>query len=772
MALIPPSVERRTLTAPGLERPAEIIVDDWGVAHIYAATIDDAFFAQGFNAARERLWQIDLWRKRGLGLLARSFGPDYVDQDRAARLFLYRGDIDAEWAAYGSRAKARTQAFVAGINAYVARVRAGAAPLPPEFDLTQSSPELWKGEDVVRIRSQDGLARNAESEVARAQVIARGGVEADRLRRKLEPPHVLETPAGLDPAEVPTDVLADYVLGTKEVVFKRREAAAEVVALPHADSQGSNNWALAPSRTATGRPILANDPHRALVAPSVRYIVHLDAPGLTIIGAGEPQTPGITIGHNGRIAFGITTFMVDQEDLYVYELNPDDPRQYRYGGGWEPTRIVRETVEVKDGATREVELAFTRHGPVLKADTAMGRAFALRSVWSDPGTGPYFGSAQYLQAGNWEEFTDALSHWGAASMNFVYADTQGNVGWIPAGMIPKRPNWDGLTPVPGDGRYEWQGYLSQGELPSLYNPAKGWVASANEMNLPAGYPSDERMVGFEWADPSRAMRIEEVFAANDRVSIADSLALQTDDVSVRARRAAALLRGLTSPDPALAQALALLAAWDGAETRDSAGAAIAEVWLNKHLGPATARRVTPAAADLLGPGAPYAVVSYLESPDGALPIGAREQILLSSLKAALDEIAGRLGPDMADWRWGALHHIHLVPAAAGAADPVTRAAMSHGPVALPGSASTTCAATYRMEDFAVVTGASFRMVLDVGAWDNSRVINSPGQSGDPASPHYNDLFPLWAEGGYVPLLFTRDAIERAARLVITLAPAD
>ena len=780
-AQTPSSASHREVAVQGLDKPVDIVIDQWGIAHIFAGSTHDAFFAQGYNAARDRLWQIDLWRKRGLGLLSASFGPAYAAQDRAARLFLYRGDMDSEWAAYGPHAKGYAEAFVAGVNAYVGQVRSGAAPLPVEFKLTGSTPDPWTAADVVRVRS-NGLTRNVDSEVARARVACAAGLGADLLRRKIEPPHALSVPPGLDPCDIPADVLADYGLATKDVTFAPAPTASAAAGdRPHladlaaeAAAEGSNNWVVAPSRSATGRPILANDPHRTLGAPSLRYIVQLNAPGLSVIGAGEPALPGVTIGHNDRIAFGITIFPIDQEDLYVYELNPANPHQYRYNGGWEDMRVVHETLEVKGEAARDVELDFTRHGPVLKIDPAAHRAFAIRTIWSGPGTAAYFGSAQYLTAGDWSDFKAALSHWGAATLNFVYADTGGNIGWIAEGRAPVRPNWDGLMPVPGDGRYEWKGFLSQDELPSSYNPAKGFIATANEMNLPAGYPNETRKVSFEWSDPTRASRIKQVLAANDHVSLADSMALQTDDDSITDMRAVALLKGLTSSDRQVAQALRLLKAWDGHVGTRSAAAAIAEVWVNKHLGPEAVAAFTPAAARaLVGAGSPDAVISYLEAPDdviGAERGAARDTVLLSSLKVALGELDQRLGPDMASWTWGGLHHATFMPAAAAIADPATRAQMTLGPLQLPGSATTPRAATYRMEDFAAISGASVRMVLDVGDWDESRVINTPGQSGDPFSAQYRDLFPLWAGGQYVPLLFSRAAVDRAALTVIRLDP--
>jgi len=781
-AEIPSSTRVVQAQVAGLDKPAEIIVDHWGIAHIYAASPRDAYFLQGYNAAHDRLWEIDLWRKRGLGLLSASLGPAYVAQDRATRLLLYRGDMAAEWAAYGPDGKSDAEAFVAGVNAYVAQVRAGARPLPLEFKLTGSQPELWSPEDVVRIRSH-GLTRDVSSEVARARIACAAGLDADRLRVKIEPVHALKTPAGLDPCDVPADVLDDYNLGVKDVTFTppvapatarldEQQHLADLVT--EAAAEGSNNWVVSAARSATGRPILANDPHRGLGVPSLRYLVHLNAPGLSVIGAGEPALPGVLFGHNDKIAFGITIFPIDQEDLYVYTLNPDNLHQYRYDGRWEDMTVVHQSLAVKGEAPRDIELDYTRHGPVLKIDPKTHRAFALRSVWWTAGSSAYYPSIQFAKAGNWTDFKAALAQWGAPSLNFVYAGAKGDIGWIAEGRAPVRPNWDGLMPVPGDGRYEWKGFLTEDLLPSDYNPAKGWFATANEFNLPEGYPAEQRKVSFEWSDPTRANRIKAVLGANDHVSLADSMALQADDYSVLDMRATALLAGLDSPDPEVARALALLKAWDGHLRVDSPAAAIAEVWVAKHLGRATVEQVTPAAARaLVGAGSPNAVISYLEAPDAALgadPRSARAAIMLASLKSALGELRQRLGPDMDGWSWGRLHHAVFTPAAAALGDAETRAQMTVGPLEVPGAASSPRAQTYRANDFNVIAGASVRMVMDVGNWDASRVINTPGQSGDPLSPHYRDLFPLWAAGQYVPMVYSREAVEQAAELDVKLEP--
>jgi len=658
---------------------------------------------------------------------------------------------------------------VAGVNAYVAEISGGKRALPPEFKLAGSSPGSWTAEDVVRIRSH-GLTRNVGLEVSRARIACVAGLPAARLLKLLEPAWTTRIPEGLDPCDIPAEVLADYDLATSGVRFSAKTAGLAALDVPP-DAVGSNNWTIAPSHTTTGRPILANDPHREHGAPSLRYIVHLEAPGFSVIGAGEPALPGVSIGHNDKAAFGLTIFPADQEDLYVYETDPRDPDLYRYGQGWERMTTVTEKVAVKGEADREVTLKFTRHGPVVLADSDRHRAFAVRTVWSEPGTSAYFGSTGYMTARNWPDFKQSLAKWGAPSENQMYADTSGHIGWVAAGRVPKRPNWDGLLPVPGDGRYEWKGALSLDELPSDADPKSGWIASANAMNLPADYPVAERKVGFEWSNNARITRISEVLGGKPKISPADAMALQTDPVDVTSRRLIALLAPLKSEDPGAALGLALLKDWKGATTRDSAAAAVFETWTGKYLVKAMVKAAAPEAAQpLLGGADLAAVMDDLEAPDAGLTAKARDQVLLSSLAGAVKEVEDRLGPDPKAWAWGSLHQAEFSHALSPLASPEQKAGMKAGPAPMAGTSLSPMAATWRSENFRVSAGASFRMVLDVGNWDASRTINTPGQSGNPDSPHFRDLFPLWVTGQYVPLTYSRKAVEAATETVIRLSP--
>ncbi|HJV49732.1 MAG TPA: penicillin acylase family protein [Geothrix sp.] len=775
LSAAPPITRHRVA---GLKSAVELRIDRWGVPHIYAKSREDAFFAQGFNAARDRLWQIDLWRKRGLGLLSQDLGPDCLEQDRASRLFLYRGSLDTEWQAYGPEAKATVTAFVAGINAYVGLVLGGKAPLPAEFQILHTRPATWAPEDVVRARSH-GLFGNLPQEVARAQMLCQGGKEAEAFRKRLEPAWEPMLPQGLDPCSIPSEVLRAYILAKADPLFPapgRTLAQADLVdaalALPRT---ASNTFAVSGSRSATGRPLLASDPHREYQVPSLRYLAHLVAPGLDAIGAGEPAMPGLSLGHNRHIAVGLTYCPLDQEDLYVYETRPGDPNQYRYGSGWESFRVVSEPIPVRGQGPRMAQLKFTRHGPVLYEDPGRHRAYALRAAWLEPGMVPYLSSLRYMRVDGWTAFLEVMKQHGLPGLNYMYADTRGNIGLAPSGLFPKRGAWDGLLPVPGDGRYEWEGWQHGDQLPRWFNPAEGWLGSANEMNLPSDYPARERRPAFEWGDPFRMQCIREVLSASRKVSVQDLQALQNDHTSLPARRLVALL----DPVPGQArnrvsEAIQRLKAWDGRVEADSAAAAIFEVWLHKHLRPAVVAKVLPERArGLAGDGDLSRIVDLMERPDGRLgrdPVAVRQELLLASLARAVMELEERLGGNMGAWTWGQLHRIRLVHPLSDRVDAARQRGMNPESLPVGGSHETVGRASFRNGTFDLTVGASVRLVMDVGAWDNCTASTAPGQSGDPGSPHYRDLLEPWSKGQYFPLLYSRKAVEQATERIIWIEP--
>jgi penicillin G amidase len=746
----PPGAFSESRALPGLTAPGEIIIDRAGIPHIYAANARDGFFLQGYAVARDRLWQIDLWRKRGLGRLSASFGAQFIAQDRAARLLLYRGEMAAEWAAYPSQAKGWTEAFAAGINAYVADVEAGRAPLPIEFSATNTRPERWQADDVVRIRS-NALASNLTSEVVRARALCGGDLKYEPLRRELAPAHTVSIPKGLDPCSIPADVLDDYALGTGDVRFDGQKIV--VASLDPDIQEGSNNWVIGAGKSATGRPILANDPHRAHAVPNLRYLSHIDTPELKIAGSGEPALPGISFGHNEDVAWAITIFAIDQQDLVV---NPKATKLTE----------VRERIEVKGEPPREVVLKFTDDGPIIHEDPTSGRSFALRATWTKPGASAYFNASWAWTAKTWDDFLVARDHWGAPPLNLLFANRAGDIGWAPGGFVPVRAAGDGLLPVPAGKVHRWTGLLDAKLMPVKHNPADGWIATANEMNIPAGYP---HMLGLEWADRSRITRISEVVGSKPKFGLTDAMALQNDPTSPMARRAVALLQGLAGRDANERGALALLGNWNGHEGPDSAAAALYEIWAARHLAASAVKAIVPEAArrnfgrTSIGNILPVLEDGKLLGPDSA---ALRAEILLGSLGLAFAETARLLGPDPATWRWGALHRADFQPSLPIAGRDAERRV---GPVPIGGSGSTPMAMGTG-PDFRVVSGASVRVVMDVGAWDNSMAINTPGQSGDPASPHYRDLFARWATGNYVPFVWSRPRVLQEAERIINVTP--
>ncbi len=747
------------ISLKGLQKTVKVLRDEWGVAHIYAETQNDLFFAQGFVAAQDRLWQMDLWRRIGEGKLAEVLGPRAVERDRFARLIRYRGDMKAEYESYAADAREIIEAFVRGVNA---QIELSKDRLPIEFQLTGSRPEPWTPEVCLTRMAGYVMTRNASSEILRARIAREFGREFVDEWVETEPERKIEIPAGLDLAGIDSNILAAASAAGGPVTFN--------------PSDGSNNWVIDGTMTATGKPILANDPHRTIALPSLRYLVHLVGPGWNVIGAGEPALPGVAAGHNERVGFGFTIVGIDQQDLYVEEINPANPNEYRYRGKWEPMRVEREKISVKGEAqSREVELKFTTHGPVIYEDihndSGRRRAYALKWVGSEPGTAGYLASLTLNRVQNWKEFLKGMERWKVPSENLIYADVDGNIGWVAAGMAPIRKGWSGLLPTPGaEGKYEWQGFLPVSALPQSFNPSRHFIATANHNILPAGYKHE---LGYEWANPIRFQRISEVLSsAKGKFDVADFERLQYDEVSLPARELTAVLRNTKGAPPELQPFVELLTGWDCVLSKGSAAAALFEIWLPK-IAPAIFKQHVPAEAwSLVASRIPILkTIAVLKSPSsrwlGANAEANRDAAMLGSLAEAVKEARARLGDEPSKWRWGTLHVAPFTHALS--TDDERRALFDAPSVERGGDGNTvnnTSGAGFRQTH-----GASFREILDVSDWDRSVATNVPGQSGQPGSKHYADLLPLWADGKYFPLIYSKQKVEAMAKRRLTLEPA-
>ena len=740
-----------TIRIKGLLAPVEVRRDRSGIPHVKAQGVDDLFFAQGFVQAQDRLFQMELWRRSTQGRLAEFLGPKWVERDRITRLVTrYRGDMAVEWASYDPEAKRICESFVRGVNAYVDSLR---GRQPREFTLAGITLEHWQAEDLLARAEAFGMSGNARREVERAAALGILGKDALFALAPLQPGDAPLVPPGFDASSIPSGLGAALgLIG----------GAAQVAS----DDDGSNNWVLSGSRTTTGAPLLANDPHRSLDHPSLRYLVHLQAPGWNVIGAVVPWFPGVAIGHNEHVAWGLTIFQVDAQDLFIEATDPADPLRYRTPGGWERMSVVSEEVGIKGSAPVKVELRYTRHGPVVFEDLAGHRAFALQWTGGEPGTAGYLAGLALDRAQDGASFREAARRWRMPGENFVWADRKGNIGYQATGLTPIRKPGSGLVPAPGDsGEFDWQGFLDPGELPSVTNPAEGFFATANNNTLGKSY---KHPIGYEWSPRFRLDRVEEALRTRGKHSLADLEALQQDVLSPPAR---ALVPAVLAAPVTGAEAAALRALWRGWDyrfTSDSTAAAAFAVFYDK-LSESYALSMLPAGVK------PTAALARLVSAEAmvselakAPPAASTVSLFDQALRAAHAELSKALGPNPAAWVWGNAHQAtfrHFL-----ARDAATRKLFNLGPYPRPGD-NDTVNCTYRAsKGYAQVGGATFRELLDLGDWDRSVFTSAPGQSGQPGSPHYDDLLKGWLAGTYAPLPFSDAAVLRETKNRLVLEP--
>lgn len=720
-----------TIDVPGLRGDVEVIRDAWGVPHIYASNVDDLFFAQGFVQAQDRLWQMDMYVRAGEGRLSEIFGPEMLEHDRAARLFKYRGPwSEEEFSIYHPEARRILEAFVAGVNAYIDHATAS-GELPVEYELTGLAPERWNvTSPLLRIATAMPLGdARAELSLAR-QVVQLGAAEANR-RARPTPYRDLVVPRGVDYSLITDDVIAglEGFRGTivrPPLVAPYDSWAGARVSLnlgAWESSPGSNNWAVSGRLTATGRVIVANDPHRNVANPSLRYVVHLDAPGWTAIGSTEPVLPGVMIGHNGRVGWGLTIVGTDQADVYIETTNPENPNQVLYRGSWEPLRIEYDTVRVRGAAPEIVELKFSRHGPIFYEDRANHRAYAIRSTMNEPGTTGYLAALRLNQVDDCIEFLRELAYYRAPTENMVCGDSSGNIAWQAAALSPDRDGWHGRLPVPGTGEYEWRGFRD--ELPTELNPERGWIATANH-DIHIHVPGYDPPLFFKTEGTfDRWERLREIFSQASNLTVEDMKRIQHDSYSASAHAAVKQhFQGWTASNPDVERFRRELAEWDGVYARDSRAAAIfGEV-----------RRFLPGG----GRGAP---------PPGA-PFDAEE-----ALASALAALRREQGEDPSQWRWGRTNRSEFPHDLVSAYD-------------LPAAERTGGANTV------AAIGATYREIIDFSNLDNSVATNAPGQSGRPGSPFYGNLIEAFSNQEYFPLSWTRAAVQANARYRLVLRAGD
>ena len=766
----------------GLFEPVEIMRDEWGINHIYAKNQHDLFFAQGYTAAEDRLFQFEVWRRQATGTVAEILGERELKRDIGTRLFKFRGDMNEEMNHYHPDGVEIITAYADGVNAYIDEIRANPEQLPIEFKMLNILPEKWTPEVVIS--RHQGLLGNIGSELQIGQAVAKLGSERVKDLYWFHPRDPI---IDLDP-KINKELLTDNILELYDAyrrtlrfrsedidsAYKNspEEMAFAITDDPKEDplSIGSNNWVVSGALMEDGNTYMANDPHRTIAVPALRYMTHLVAPGWNVIGGGEPEIPGISIGHNEYGAWGLTIFSTDGEDLYVYDLNPANLKQYSYKGSWEEMTSINENIKIKGKDEVKVELLYTRHGPVTYIDTLNHKAYSIRCAWLEPGGAPYLASLRMNQAKSWEEFRAACKYSHIPGENMIWADPKGNIGWQSVGIAPVRRNFSGLVPVPGDGSYEWDGYLPIIEKPHLFNPEKGFFATSNQYVVPDDYEYWDA-IGFSWSDPYRGDRSNEVLGSGKKLNMDDMKALQVDYLSIPARTLIPLLANLSMTGKS-AEARDFLKNWDYKLEPQSIAAGIYVAWENKIKSLAHERFIPEDGKDVISGIQLTKIIDWLMNPDikfGPKPISGRDQFLTEAFDDAVASLEKMLGKDMNSWQYGQekYKHTYMVHPLGGLVNDELKLKLNLGPLPRGGNAYTTGSTGGGNRQS---SGASFRLIVNTGDWDEAVGTNGPGQSGNPDSPFYSNLFEPWARDQYFPVYYSLDKIKEVAVTKTVLNP--
>ena len=763
-------VEQEKRSVEGLKQSVEILRDQWGINHLYAQNQHDLFFTQGYAAAQDRLFQFEIWRRQATGTVAEILGARELKRDIGTRLFKYRGDLDRELNHYHPEGKAIIEAYVSGVNAYIKSVINTPEKLPLPFKILGIEPQPWTAEVVIS--RHQGLLGNIGQELEIGRAVALIGPEKVKDLLWLHPQEpVLDLDPKIDQQLLFEDLLAPYFAFRKGVQFEPRDLqpeyrTAEAISLLNQFNElskdslaiGSNNWVVAGSKTVDGNTYMANDPHRTIAVPSLRYMAHLVAPGWNVIGGGEPEIPGISIGHNGIGAWGLTVFRTDGEDLYQYELNPKNPLQYKYKGEWKDFKIIEDVVKVKDGPDESIKLYYSHHGPITYLNKKALKAYGVRCAWLEPGGSPYLASLRMDQAQNWEEFRDACNYSHIPGENMIWADKNGTIGWQAVGIAPVRNHSSGLVPVPGDGSYDWDGYLPIIQKPNELNPKSGFIATANQNVTPEDY-EHWNAIGFSWSDPYRGDRVNEFLESKNHLNMEDMRRLQTDVASLPARTLIPLLLELPL-DPQLAQLQNKFSNWDQRLEPTSIEAGIYVAWEDEIQRLAHEKFVPENVKKHLGKLQLKRVLDWIQKPKDS-PFksdSSRNSFLMEAFKNAVGNLKKSLGEDPLQWQYGQEAYKHSsITHAIGAVASSQYAKKLNLPSLPRGGNAYTPGSTGSNKRQS--SGASFRMIVNTGDWDATIGTNAPGQSGNPDSPFYTNLYEDWAKDVYFPVYYSKEKIE-------------
>jgi penicillin G amidase len=761
-----------TLHMPGLQQPVDICRDSWGIPHIRADHEHDAFFAQGFVTAQDRLWHMDYDRHRALGRWAEWAGPAALPEDRLMRTFRLERAARADWQVSSPAAQAMLESYTAGVNAFITTTR----PLPIEYTILDTTPEPWEAWHCLAVyKVRNMLMGTYEMKLWRARLALGLGPEKAAVLFQGSPQGALvTTPPGETYQGPPLDCLDELA-----------EAAAQLNWLGEVDG-GSNAWVISGARSASGLPLLAGDSHRALDTPNVYYQVHITCPTFRVSGYAVPGVPGAPhFSHTAYVAWGMTHGYADYQDLFIERFRTQDGRvEYAYKDAWLPADVSHEKLLVRGAAPEALEVVATHHGPIIAGKPHAGTGLAFSHTGTNNGT-PWADSVyQLLTARSADEAEEAMREWTEPVNNVVYADVHGAYGYRYRGRIPLRPLANGWAPVPGwTGEYEWTGQIPFEAMPQTRNPSAGYAVTCNQRVTTAEYPY---YINTYFLADYRARRITTQLQAlpPGTAMVEDMAAIHADRVSIPAQAFLQVLAQVQPTVPQVAAARELLLAWDGSMDRTSVAATLygtaKTYWLADVVQYALGRFAQDALASSgIGRGASthavqlYArAVTAMASGDTTLlpPDQTWPGLIESALGWAVAELRQRLGDDMHTWTWGKVHHTRprhplsrVLPELVSLLDPPQVAAGGDGDTPQQGG-------SWGPDHFVLVSLSVNRYIDDTADWRRSRWIVPLGASGHPGSPHYADQATLWADVKTIPQWWDWDDIVAAAETRQQLLP--
>lgn len=764
----------RLVALPGVREVIEIRRDAWGIPHIRANSILDVMFGLGYATAEDRLWQLDILHRAAFGRLAEIIGEPVLDVDRFMRSLGIQRAAEAEVAHLTGETKEMLAGFAAGVNAYIARK---GALLGAEFVVGRYAPLPWSPAASIGNLKMMGWTLDGFLET----LLLRDRV-ADEIGEEWAA-HFFGDDVRMDSRHA---VVASAAYRELRARVGRVTETLERVAGISPHNPGSNNWAVSGAHTATGKPLLANDPHLAFSVPSIWYECHLTAPGLNAAGATIPGVPGVAIGHNDHMAWGITAAMLVQTEAYIEEVDPENRLRYRTEAGWAEMDCAMDIIPVKGRAAEPHETRLTRHGPII---SGMGeakdetRAIALKWVGQDIAD-EMTGLLSLMRATNEAAFRAGCAQIGVPALNLVFADTTNHIGYQFVGRAPLRPEGCGVRPVPGwTGKYEWDGYIPFDEMPALTDPPEGYIATANSRIEDTDYPYPLPSIH---QPPLRLNRIRQLLDGREGLTLADMRRIQADVYNLHAEplrpRVLAVLDGTDRTWTAEERmALELLRAWDGFMEVDSPGAAIWAVtydrWMRRVLrarfSPGLARAVT---TKFVGSANWYVPDRLLHGDDIGWFTGTTvETEVIGAFTDAVAWLLREVGPYPAEWEWGRIHRVTFTHPI-GQTNKAIGRLLHVGPIPLGGENNTVNCASWTLSDpFAVTGGASYRLLVDLSdpTRDTHAVgSNILGASGNPRSKHYRDQTVPWSRVRHHPMGTDAAAIAARAPAIVRLVPSD